>query len=278
MGELTSIIDRFRQGLPPRPEPAVIDEAPDGNARSLPALVTDNTETGRTYVTVPVEQAALSRKELTADDFLLRLSGRLVEAERANGNGAFWTTKDLEFGLPSVATGPLNWLHQDRKIIGVLTEADLVQGREAAAENVGPHIRAGATVWAYLYGQEAQVIERAAEMNKLYFSMECVSREVACTGPNGCGAQMPYLDALKRTEKACVHIRERASHRRFVDPIFQGAAIIVPPVKPGWADAHVELMHEAESHMRTVPEAAAFAGEDEALVASILEFVKTGAR
>lgn len=278
MENLTALIDRYKADTP-RAEVAVLDELPDENARSLPALVTENAETGRTYITVPVETAALDHTTMTADDFLLHLKGRLVEAEKANGNGAFWTTKDLEFGLPSVTAGPLNWLHQDRKIIGVLTNADLVQpSREAAAKGGQPFITAGATVWAYLYPQEARIIERAAEMGKLYYSMECISRQVGCVGPNGCGATMPYLDALNKTEKACIHVRERASSRRFVDPIFQGGAVIVPPVKPGWADAHVDLVRDAESHLRAVPEAASFAGDDEALMASILEFVRTGAR
>lgn len=227
-------------------------------------LVVENDETGKTYVTMPAEAAALQ-----ADDFLLRLRGRFV-GEGVNRNKAAWSAKDLEFGLPSVASGPLNWLHDERHIIGTLTDARL---REAAGQ-VEKHIEADAVVWRYLFPREAAVVGQAAADGRLYYSMECVSRQVQCVGDGGCGALMGYLDSLHKTEKACVHVRERAADRRFVDPIFQGGAVIVPPKSPGWENAHVELLRDAE---RLLPEAASATDGDVALGAQILQFVREGA-
>lgn len=237
---------------------------PEGGFTPGRVLVVENDETGKTYVTMPAEAAALE-----ADDFLLRLRGRFV-GEGANRNKAAWSAKDLEFGLPSVASGPLNWLHDERHIIGTLTDARL---REAAGQ-VPKHIEADAVVWRYLFPREAAVVGQAAADGRLYYSMECVSRQVQCVGDGGCGAVMGYLDSLHKTEKACVHVRERASDRRFVDPIFQGGAVIVPPKTPGWENAHVELLRDAE---RVLPEAAAATDGDVALGAQILQFVREGA-
>lgn len=286
MSDYFNILDRIkpRLSVARAPEVAKLDQAVIPEQR---ALVVDNEDTERTYVTVPLETASLD-----SERFLLRLTGRLVGSEQANSNGQLWSTGDLQFGLPSVAGGPLNWLHQERTIVGCLTTADLVQGqalRQAAAVSLTsstvsmtghvadpPHIKASSVLWSYLFPAESRVVESAAASGQLYYSMECISGQVQCAGDNGCGALMAYPDALHRTERACAHIRERAAARRFVDPIFQGAAVIVPPVKPGWANAHVEVMRRAEAAMAGNDQAAGFTDGDVSTMAQILAFVGAG--
>lgn len=265
------IRERLRPKLPhspahARPAPRLLD-TPDS-----PAFVVEDTKTGRVVLTMPAETAA----EISAEDFLLHMSGRLVEAERANGNGAFWSQGDLEFGLPSVAYGPLNWLHEERKVVGVLTSARLVT-KEAAAQSgqsLNSHVVADATMWRWLYPAESREVARYSQERALWYSMECISRQIACAGPNGCGTIVPYLDALNRTEKACEHLRERSSFRRFVDPIFQGAAIIVPPVKPGWARADLSTQRTAAQLVETQEIAVADLDtrSAEAMVAQVVEW------
>lgn len=215
----------------------------------LPSFMTENTDSGKVVLTVPLELpaevASGPSAGIVADDFLLRLSGRLVEAEKANANGAFWTQDDLEFGLPSVALGPLNWLHDERRVVGVLTDARMVNREAAAATGLGTHVVSDAVLWKWLAPREAATVEMYAEAHQAYYSMECVSRQIACVGEKGCGAVMDYLDAQNKTEKACQHVRERSSHRRFVSPIFQGAAIIVPPTNPGWSNADLAVQRQA---------------------------------
>ena len=148
-------------------------------------------------------------------------------------------------------------LDEERKVVGALAEARLIQREVAAQSGLGPHIQADAVLWRWLYPQEARAVERAAEEGKLWYSMECVSPEVACVGDNGCGAKVPYLDALQRSGEACSHMRERSAVRRFVDPIFQGGALILGGVKPGWANADVQVVREAaemlESSKASIP-------------------------
>jgi hypothetical protein len=48
--------------------------------------------------------------------------------------------------------------------------------------------------------------------------------------------------------------------RRFVDPTFGGAAVIVPPVRPGWANADARVL---------MPQAAALAERQAASLSSL---------
>jgi hypothetical protein len=244
-----SVLD-LRERLMPRlaqpegPATAVVDTTAVTSPSSVPPAMVVMTDE-RITLTAPAEQLAAETAGDMLSQLYVKLRGRFVEAERANGNGAFWSAGDLQFGLPTVTHGPLNWLHEERRIVGVLSDARFV-GREAAAvQGVGPHITADATMWRWLYPQETRLVERAADERQLWYSMECVSPEVACVGEHGCGAQVPYLDALRREGAACEHMKDRSAVRRFVDPIFQGGAIIVPPVKPGWASADLQVVREA---------------------------------
>lgn len=232
--------DRLMPRLPQTPPPV---ETPREEAKApSPLLIVEGDD--RLTLTAPVSELA------SVDRLFVKLSGRFVEAEKANRNGAYWTAGDLEVGVKTVPGGPLNWLHEERKIVGAITDARMV-GREAAANGVGAHIAADAVMWRWLYPQETRVVERASDERKLWYSMECISPEVECAGDKGCGAKMPYLDALRREGAACSHIRERSSLRRFVNPIFQGGAIIIPPVQPGWASADLQVQRQAASYLES---------------------------
>ncbi len=263
------VLDRIKPQLPEREQARAVAQPQLETARR--ALVVDTPE--RTVITVPVETLERESSKLDAESFLTRISGRLVGAEVANRNKQFWSTADLEFGLPSVAGGPLNWLHDERHIVGALTSALLVKPvAEAAAGQLvePPHINADSVMWSYIFPAETRIVEQAAVSKNLYYSMECRSKKVQCVGEKGCGQEMDFLDALQRTERACAHQRDRAAARRFVNPIFQGAAVIVPPVKPGWKDANADLVRRAAANENLQE----FADGDEALAAQILAFIK----
>lgn len=234
--------NRLRQtyGTTPAPSaPTPVDTAVSPTPERAFVL---QAKSGRTVITGPVREIAMANKGFTY------LRGRFVEADSPNSNGALWTTADLELGQNTVAGGPLNWLHDDRQIIGSLLDGSLVEGREAAADrpSIGNHIETTAAVWRFLFPKQADAIERAAADRGLYFSMECISREVACVdaaGRPGCGEHFSYDDY--DAGRTCEHLRERSSLRRFVDPIFLGGAVIVPPVRPGWANAEAEIVRQA---------------------------------
>lgn len=200
-------------------------------------------DSGRTIITAPLREIAQVNQGFTY------LRGRYVEADTPNQNGALWTTEDLQMGAPTVAGGPLNWLHQDHKIIGTLVDGTLQAGREAAAGEpaIGNHIVSNAVLWSFLFPNEALSVQKAAQNGEAYFSMECLSKEVACVdtpGRPGCGESFGYAEY--NAGNVCSHLREKSSVRRFVDPYFLGAAVIVPPVKPGWANANLSTLSKAD--------------------------------
>lgn len=268
----------------------------------------------RTLITGP---ASMWEKAATRNAGFMYVAGRYVEADRANRNGAFWSTSDLELGEPTVAGGPLNWLHQEKEIIGALLESRLVYGREAArdfsakqrkdaadkgqarsdgsfpiknaqdlknairlagnakdpaaaerhiiarakalgltslipdswgsekaAEDPGTHIQALAAVWQFLQPEKAAALAKHAADKQLWLSMECVSENIECV--TGCGEQFAYKDWMTARHRVCAHL-QAGSPRRFVDPVFLGAGVIVPPVRPGWAHAEADVLREAAS-------------------------------
>jgi hypothetical protein len=270
----------------------------------------------------------------TANPYMTWIQGRFVEAERANHNGAFWSTQDLQFGEMSVRNGPLNWLHQHTTVIGTIADNMLVQPKpiklpmqaanfakdskvlagtgwnydlaretwtnngasftveELARAQTGqtltlggghievsglqrPYIAAVSAIWKWIHPDKAHAVEAASAAGNLWYSMECVSREMACHTDGdrqGCGASFPYLTAVTRPNEVCEHIRHRTSARRMVDPAFLGGAVILPPAKPGWGDATAEVMRQAAQLAEQVAPADAKASEWEQLMAGVLKF------
>ena len=239
-------------------------------------------ENGRVFLTARagVEQAD---DKLTGNPGFTYIAGRFVGAEKANSNNAFWSTDDLTFGAPSVTYGPLNWLHDDRQIVGAIADSKLVLPSpvEAAEELAEPYIAAAAVFWRFLYPQQAAVVEQANADEQLWYSMECVSREVACVD-HGC----PSVDwstwraRAQSPDMVCEHLRERSGRVGFKDPVFLGGALIVPPVRPGWVDAEARIMERAllvsEKAYDQAGKPQVTADEWEKLVGSVLSFADMG--
>jgi hypothetical protein len=219
---------------------------------------------------LPREIAAGFQKASAANPYNLWVTGRYVEADRPNRNAAYWSTADLEVGQPSVAHGPINWNHQEKEIIGCIAATELVKVERQAASDVGSHIVALAAVWGFIYPERARAVQKASEDQKLWYSMECISREVACLSGD-CGVVLPYRDYMTRQTSRCEHMLGGAP-RRFVDPVFGGGAMIVPPVRPGWANADARVMKQAAALAER--QAAAFGdlttSEAELLVAQLI--------
>lgn len=200
---------------------------------------------GRTIITAPVSETA-RQVAASGNTGFLYLHGRFVEADNANDNGAYWSSEDLQLAQRSVAGGPLNWLHEETHIVGTLLDGRFVDRQAAAEWGVGAHIQSTAAMWRFLFPKESDIVEKAAADSNLYYSMECVSETVTCLdrpGRPGCGEEFAYPDFLGR--RACAHLNQRQSAARFNQPLFLGGALIVPPVRPGWANADVDVVRQA---------------------------------
>lgn len=234
-----------------------------------------------------------------ADQHMMWMSGRFVGADKPNRNGALWSAGDLELAQATVSHGPLNWLHEERHVIGTIARAKYVAAEkripvpvsalaswngpdnpmqvEMAVETVmEPHIVAEAAIWRWIWPDEAYVIQQASDSKMLHYSMECIAQSVECAGDAGCGNTTSYTDYLNGA--ACEHIRERSSVRRFVNPTFLGGAVIVPPVSPGWAEAEASVMQQAaqvaEAAFNQAGQPNVSASEWERLMAEVLKFAQ----
>lgn len=265
------------------PLPQVVEEttAPEPAQRAK-AFVTEHA--GKTLITGPATTIPGGfQKALNDNPHMLWLQGRLVGGETPNRNKALWTSGDLELGNATVAHGPLNWLHEARHVIGAIAGSNFIPAKPAghgehAAESVDPHIVAAASVWRWLYPDEAMVVEQASELNQLWYSMECVADSVVCAGDAGCGTEISYVDYCTSEKAGCEHIQARTGIRRFANPTFLGAAVIVPPTRPGWADADARVMEQASVRAEKAYEQAGepdIATSDfERIVAQVLRFAE----
>lgn len=253
---------------------------PEGHAHPEPptakAFVTELS--GRTVLTGPA--SAFSGRWDTAatpNPYFSWMQGRFVGGEEPNRNNAFWSTADLEMGAPTVKHGPLNWLHESKHVIGSIADARLISRDEAKDEDLSqPYIAALAGIWRWIYPDEAAVVEMASDAGKLWYSMECVSRVVNCAGESGCGKEFPYVDVMTKAATVCSHLLNRSSVRHLVDPTFLGGAVIVPPVRPGWAHADARVLAEAAKMAEKSFDAAGrpdmTASEWELLMAQVVSF------
>ena len=220
---------------------------------------------------LPRQVAAAWRQMSTANPTNLWITGRYVEAGRPNRNAAYWSTEDLEIGQPTVTHGPINWLHQEKHIIGAVAASELVTTtREVALETgVGNHIVALGAIWKYIHPEESRLVQRASEEGKLWYSMECWSEGVSCLT---CERQMSYADYMRNPGTHCAHMRD-GMPRRFDQPTFAGGAVILPPERPAWANADARvLMPQAQAAAER--QAASFVGlsssDAELLVAQLI--------
>lgn len=259
---LADLRDQYlkRYGTPMPALPAT--DVPVGSTETERAFVM-TAASGRTVITAPLREVAATNAGFTY------LRGRMVGADAPNANGAYWTSADLELGQTTVAGGPVNWLHDETKIIGALLDGQFT--REQASE---PHIVSTMAIWRFLFPEAASIIESAAANGELFQSMECVSRAVACLdgpdGRQGCGQEFAYADYNEG--KTCEHLRERSSMRRFVDPIFLGTAIIVPPTRPADGAASVDVVRQAAGAVEDFHPDGISSTQAQALAVAVLEW------
>lgn len=207
----------------------------------------------------------------TIDDsnpFIQWIAGDFVEGDNANANTQFWTAGDLELAEYTIRYAPLNMVHKFRQPIGfyAATKTVKLDREEAGLTLVKPEeakgsmkIQALSGLWSHIFPFEAAQVEAADDENLLFYSMECRGSHITCgtdeaKGLVGCGQQFEYM----QVDTHCEHLLERSSVRHIENPVFRGGAIIVPPVRPGWKNAHAGVLQES-----VMQEAAAFAEQNE---------------
>lgn len=152
-------------------------------------------------------------------------AGRLVRADEANLNGAFFSREDLDYGLPSLVNAPITMNHVGDGAIGWITSAKIVE-----TPDHGYHIEIAGRLWTARFPFVEEELRTTIAAGMASLSMECMASAVGCMTA-GCET------VASDVEEACTHITDRTGPRRMILPTFYGTAAILSGVKPGWPGA-----------------------------------------
>lgn len=217
---LTAILAtaRSRSALPPGVKPEVHP------------LMTEVITAGISPTTI--ETAAAPNQSALMTGF----HGRLVRAEEANLNGAYFAKEDLQYGLPSLHGAPVTWNHETAAgAYGMIQGASL-----ETTPDFGPHIWIDGGLWTARFPEFTDSLLTSIDNGSAAMSMECMASAIQCMISDcGCVATDP--------SEACQHLLDRTGPRRMVMPTFYGAGLILDGIKPGWPDASLGIVSMRES-------------------------------
>lgn len=175
--------------------------------------------------------------------------GRFVEADKANKNRQYWALDQLRMAQPSIQYAPMNMLHRPHQIVGAFVDTEMIYPTDEQAAESHPYIDALGVFYSYYFPEALHLIEHAHATGSLYFSMECVAKDIVCAGDTGCGKSFAYEGP--KHPSYCEHLNDGLSIKQLEEPHFLAGALIVPPEKPGWPGAEVnELSSLVETHSR----------------------------
>ena len=163
---------------------------------------------------------------------------KYVEGDSPNRNNHFWASEDLRASAGSIVHTPMNLLHRSHHIVGTFTGSQFLEGAEGAAVAAedNPHIEVVGPIWRYYFPNEVATIEKAVAENSLFVSMECVAETARWHKASGESKDFPYKGP---TDASYGEWQEQGKVLQFVNPLFLGGGLIIPPTKPGWPGAVV---------------------------------------
>ena len=176
--------------------------------------------------------------------------GRFVEADNPNRNKQAWALEDLRLKRPTINHAPMNMVHQARNIVGAFVATELLYPTEDVAGDViqHPHIEALGAFWRYYFPEEFSLVQKAHDEGSLFFSQECVAETTRFEDPDtGETETFPYMGPR---HESYGDWNDRAGATKWLDnPHFLGGALILPPFRPGWANADVTTLSQyVDSH------------------------------
>jgi hypothetical protein len=179
--------------------------------------------------TIPGETPAMaiarSASAPTQRALTVGFAGRLVRADEANLNGAFFSRSDLDFGLSSLAMAPVTYNHVGDGAVGWIENASISETPEH-----GYHASISGRLWVGRFPFIYESFESSLASAQAALSMECMAAAVGCMTED-------CLAVASGADDACDHIMNRTGPRRMMYPTFYGAAVILDGVKPGWPGA-----------------------------------------
>lgn len=188
---------------------------------------------------------AWAERHIRQDADLRWILGNYVEADFPNDNGHIFPRADLLAAQDTLAGKPLNMMHREHYIVGYFAGAQLhsEDGSVVAASDPSdgagwgarPYVEALAGIWHNRFREEFFAIRKAHADGALFFSMEAIPETVSCPS---CEHESAFAGIT--SDQYCSHMNGANGPKRLHNPTFNGGAIIIPPVKPGWQRADVK--------------------------------------
>jgi hypothetical protein len=201
---------------------------------------------------------AWAERHVRQDPDLRWIIGNYVEADEPNSNGHLFPLDELQQAKATLVGKPLNMLHREHYIVGYFAAVQLVHANGmdyedndvalAAAEAEHPYVEALAGMWHHRFPEEFFQIRRAHHDGTLFFSMETVPEKVSCPT-----CQHLAVYAGFESDTYCAHMQGAVGPKVLHNPVFNGGAIIIPPLKPGWNRADITAISQLISSAPEAP-------------------------
>lgn len=195
-------------------------------------------------------------RKMAPNEHLLWLRGQYVESEKANLNGHYWASDQLEIASLTPMFMPVTVMHDPRTAVGLIADAKLL---ERDGDKV-PRSRIDTTlgVWKHRFPEVAAEIEENYKAGSLMQSMECRPAYYDC---GECGQRFPKLPGSAEVANWCEHLKAKQldaantlAVRRLGNVTFTGTGLIFGSRGATGAneDANLEVFAEevAEFHER----------------------------
>lgn len=170
--------------------------------------------------------------------------GRFVESDKGNLNRQLLSLDGIQLAKPTLQNAPMNMNHNARRVVGSYIATEMMFPTQESADDesvLNPFLEALGVVWKSYFPEEYRDIAKAHAEGSLYFSMETVPERVQC---QGCMEEFAYAGPQSATY--CSHINDREADRLLINPHFVGGALVIPPAKPGWANAAIKSLASQE--------------------------------
>jgi hypothetical protein len=180
------------------------------------------------------------------------LRGQYVEAERANANGALWSSDELAIKSLTPRFMPVTVMHDPRTAVGLIADTALL----TPDANKVPRSRIDTTlgIWKHRFPEAWEECGANYEAGTLMQSMECLPAYYDCSV---CERRFPKLPGGAEKANWCAHLRgeENAkAARRLGNVTFTGTGLIFGTrgARGAMDTAHLEVFQEevAEFHDR----------------------------
>jgi ribosomal protein S7 len=170
-------------------------------------------------------EKALSSKKVNKDNDLMYLKFRFVH-EGSNGNRDSFLKEELEDRHSTAIFKPLNWQHNEQKIVGTFYDTEIVSAEDSGNGKLGMNVYA--VLYKWLFPDYAEEVRKRHANGTLFISMETWFDSAECSI---CGKK------FAKASMYCDHLKNRYAMGSKVERIlhgitFGGGGIVDTPADP----------------------------------------------